>query len=406
MRKSFLLVMAFLLMALPVFAQDNTQWSAYLFDNINNALIHVGTNVETASYSLGIPTGSYIHGMSINDAGNQVAYCYNHRIDPNDTGTMKLVVRDIDQQANLFEQDLGLLVGCNVSAFTNDVLALSMVYSYGFDDPSGKLWELRLIDAITGENIAVLDNENPAMPAVALFGRETVPVLADVIQLSRESVTFRAIPYVGSEGPAELPAYEWDVVAGTVTELPVGVGYFNADFLPETGEVVFSVLDESIEAAMPAGPIPQANTVKIQDANGERVIYQNSDFVITATTFVNNGQAVLVSMWPGFDEANPDAMGSVHFALVSRDGTVTEFAEEFNGAVFVDSIANGAVLAYTPQLSDGGLAPSQVLVLGADGSLNLFAEVTIDYSLGWSPPQLVWTSSSTIPSDLSPFVGQ
>jgi hypothetical protein len=407
MRKSFLLFMAFLLMSLPVIAQDNSQWSAYLFDNINNALIHVGTTVETQSFSLGIPTGSYIYGMSVSDDGSQVAYCYNHRTDPNADGIMKLIVRDIDQQANLLEQDLGQLAGCSVTAFTSDLVALSMVYIYDFNNMTGKLWELRLIDVLTGETVASLDNENPIMPAVSMFGQPNVPVMADVRELSRETVRFIAIPYVGSEGPAELPAFEWNLAAGTVSELPLPYGYFNADYLPETGEIVFSVLDETLPAAQPFGPMPLANTVKVLDATGEHSIYQNSDFVIASTSFVNNGQSVLVQLFSGFDEQNPDAMDmSIHYVLLNRDGSSVEVAQEFFGAVFTDAIPNGAVFAFTPQLASGGLEPTQILVLGADGTLSHFTDVTIDYSLGWSPPQLVWTSASTVSSDLSPFVGQ
>jgi hypothetical protein len=272
---------------------------------------------------------------------------------------------------------------------------------------TGKLWELRLIDAVTGETLASLDNENPIMPPVALFGQPNVPVLADVRELSRESVRFIAIPYVGSEGPAELPAFEWDVTAGTVSELPAPYGYFNADYLPETGEIVFSMLDETLPAAQPFGPMPLANTVKVADSTGEHVIYQNSDFVIASTSFVNNGQSVLVQLFSGFDEQNPDEMNmSSRYVLVNRDGSVVELGQEFSGAVFVDAVPNGAVFALTPQLATGGLETTQVLVLGADGTLSHFADVTIDYTLGWSPPQLVWTSASTIDSDLSPFVGQ
>jgi hypothetical protein len=408
MRKSsiVILVMAILLMAMPAFAQDTSQWSAYLFDSINNALIRFSTSAETQSFSLGIPTGSYIYGMSISSDGSQVAYCYDHRIDPNAEGTKKLVVRDIDQESNLIEMELGQVVGCSVTAFNSDVLALSLVFTYDFNNMVGKLWELRLIDPLTGETRAALTNESPEMPAVAMFGQETVPLLAKVWEVSRERVRFLAIPYVGSEGPAQLPAFEWNVSEGTVSELPAAFGRFNADYLPETGEVVFPALDESLGAAMPNGPIPQANQVKILDAEGERTIYQNTDWVITGASFVSNGEAVLVSMIAGYDEQNPEPMNLSRYVLVKRDGTIIEFADEYNGAVFVDAIPNGAILVYTPQLGTGGLDASQIFLVASDGTLSHFTDVVVDYSLGWSPPQLVWTSPSAISSDLIPFAGQ
>jgi hypothetical protein len=408
MRKSsiVILVMAILLMAMPALAQDTSQWSAYLFDNINNALIRVSSSEETQNFSLGIPSGSYVYGMSISNDGSQVAYCYEYREDPNAAGTMKLVVRDIDQEANLFETELGQLVGCSVTAFNTDVLALSMVYNYAFDAGEGISWELRLIDPTTGEALSALTNETPEMPTVAFIGQEDVPVLAKVRELSRERVSFIAIPYVGSEGPAEMPAYEWNVSEGTVNELPAAFGRFNADYLPETGEVVYSTLDESLEAAMPNGPIPQANVVKIQNAQGEVTIYQNTDWVITGTSFVSNGEAVLVSMIAGFDEQNPEPMNISRYVLVKRDGTIIEFTEEYNGAVFVDAIPNGAIFVYTANPSGPDYAPSHVFLMSNEGVLTPYSDVEVDYSLGWSPPQLVWTSPSPVASDLSPFVGQ
>ncbi len=408
MRKSTIMfIIAFLLMALPTFAQDSPQWSAYLFDNINNALIHVSSSAETQSFSLGTPTGSYIYGMSINSDDRQVAYCYIYRTDPNAEGVTRFVVRDIDREANLLEQELGPLTSCSVTAFNTDVLALSLVYAFDMNHAVGKLWELRLIDPHTGESLAVLDNENPAMPAIPMLGMPNVPILAKVSQLDRETVHFVAIPAVGTEGPPVLPAFEWKVSEGTIGELPAAFGSFNADSLPETGEVVFGGLDESLPAAMPAAPIPQANVVKILDADGERTIYQNSEWVISSTTFVNNGQSVLVGLFPGYDEQNPDGINLAYrYVLLNRNGSTVEFVKEFTGSVSADAIPGGAIVVNTPSNSTGDLGPTEIHLMNSDGSLSFHTAITVDYSLGWSSPQLVWTSASAVASDLSPFVGQ
>jgi hypothetical protein len=408
MRKSSIVVfvMAFLLMAMPAFAQDSSPWSAYLFDSVNNELVQISSSGETERFSLAIPTGSYIYGMSVNSDGSQVAYCYDYRVDLYAEGVMKLVVRDIDQEASLYEIELGQAIGCSVSAFQSDVLALSIVYAYAFNEVEGAYWELRLLDPITGETLSSLTNESPEMPDVASFGQADVSVLAQVRELSRESVKFMAIPYVGSEGPAEMPAFEWNVSAGTVRELPAAYGRYNADFLPETGEVVFPVLDESLAYAIPEGPVPQANQVKILDAEGERIIYQNTEMVIVDTHFVNNGDAVLVSMIPGLIEDHPEYSTQSRYALIKRDGTVVEFSEAFDGAVFVEAIPNGALFVYTPNPSGSNEISVHVLTLSNEGVLSPFADLELDARLGWSPAQLIWTSPSSIASDLAPFVGQ
>jgi hypothetical protein len=408
MRKSSIVVfvMAILLMTMPAFAQDSNPWSAYLLDSVNNELVQISSSGETERFSLAIPTGSYIYGMSVNSDGSQVAYCYDYRVDLYAEGVMKLVVRDIDQEATLYEMELGSLVGCSVTAFQSDVLALSIVYAYAFNEVEGPYWELRLLDPVTGETLSSLTNESPEMPEVAMFGQADVPVLAQVRELSRESVKFMAIPYVGSEGPAEMPAYEWNVSAGTVSELPAPYGRYNADYLPETGEVVFAALDENLPHAIPEGPMPQANQVKIHDASGERIIYQNSEWVIAGTRFVKNGEAVLVEMIAGMSNADPEISTSSHYALINRDGTVIEFDEPFDGAVFVDAIPNSGLFVYTPNPSGSDAVSVHVLTLSNEGELTPFTDLELDARLGWSPAQLVWTSPSSISSDLAPFVGQ
>lgn len=410
MRKSTILlfVMALMLMALPASAQNTSQWMAYLYDNINNNLIRISSEGEPETFSLGIPTGSWMYGMSISPDGSQIAYCYDHREDPQAQGSMRLIVRDIDQETTLLAQDLGPLVGCSVSAFNGDIFALSIVHLHEFNVPvTGKLWELRLIEALTGETVASIDNETEGIPTVEMFGNNPVPFLMRVRELSRERVTMMAIPYIGSEGPAVLPALEWNVTDNSLSLLPEAHGYYNSDFLPETGEIVYSGHDESIPAAMPAGPMPQTNVVKVWNGESDVVIYQNSEMVITGTSFVNNGQGVLISLSPGFDETQPEVMPTgTSFVLVNRDGSVVEFAENFNGAVFVDGIENGALMVYTPNAAQPEHSAPQVFILTSENVIALDSFVPIDFSQGWSPPSLVWVSPSAVSSDLSPFTGQ
>jgi hypothetical protein len=405
MRKCIFFAISVLLLGLPVFAQDNSQWSAYLLDYTHQTLIHIGADGENQSYSLGIPEDGLISSVKISPDGSQVAYCYAYQSSPDVEWVYQLTIRDIDQEVNLLQKELwtGLLYNCALTAFNSDVLAVSLSSIADNENPTENWWELRLIDPVSGDLLGNIGSQTTTMPEFQVYDWVNVPISAKVLDLSREDVIFMAIFAFGGDAPLNYQAFEWNVSTNTIAELPAAFGYLASDYLPSTGDVVYAAYDESLPAASPQGPVPVSNIVRILDASGERTIYQTDEGSIYSTHFINNGQSVLV----GINPADTAASGFItRYVVVNRDGSTATIDYEFLNQVFVASIPSGALIAHTPSSADFTSSTTEVFVLDSAFHLSAYPNLPELQSSNQTPPQLIWTSPSTVASDLVPFAGQ
>lgn len=392
-------------------AQDMAEWSAYLFDNINYDIIRVNADGDTQVFGLGLAENELlsISELTISHDGTLAAYCKTVRVDETDASSDEkiLIIREIETGDILHEITYGTLPACSVTAFSEDdsQIAVSIVNRSFSDEPSDEpAWSLRLIDVASGEAQTILNDGDEMMLAFDMFG-ENVPLLADVRQFDGNSISFMGLPFVGMGGPAFLPVYQWDFAENTIIQLPDAVGRVGNDVLMSTGEVVYPAWDESMPAAEPDGPLPQANVVNVLSADGtETTIYQNEEWIIIGTHFIDDGQAVAVTLFPGFT-LNQDLQeaNTVRVEIVNRDGTICAIEQGFIGGMWLDDIANGALIIYTPNPTGEGFDPIQILVWDGE-TLNELATYLPDYSLGYSPLQLLWVSpSATMVDDLPAF---
>ena len=408
MLKRFIVVF-FSLLALTIMssAQENSDWSAYLFDNINYDLIRINPDGSAENFPMGLEGDQWISSqdISINSDGTLLAYC--KKTPENTALSATLIIREIETGINRHEIEFGTTPACSVTAFSADdsQIAVSFAHVNAFEAvPAGESrWSLQTFSVETGEMIHILQETDEFMPDFTTFG-EDIPMIALVRQFDANIIRFAAVPFVGMGGPASLPVYDWNIAEKTVTELSGDFGRVNNDTLEATGEMVFPALDESLTAAQPEGPLPQANVLNIMDADGTvSTIYQNEEWVIVSATFINDGASVAVLLLPGFEigqaAENPNAL---RVDILNRDGTVQTLDQRFDGGTGIDSVPGGAIIPYTPNPTTEGLAATQFLVW--DGStLNSIGEYLPDYSKGWSPPQLLWVSPMTVSSDLDPF---
>lgn len=409
------LLIGLLLIALPASAQDSQNWFIYLFDNINYNLIRVDSTGATETFSLGIDDNSFVNfnDMAINQDGTRVAFCEETRTDMNSIlpGQKTVVVRDIVKESNLRTMDYGNPYGCSVSAFSEDSseIAVSLVnelpYMPNFVDTPAPTWELQLIDLSTGylaNNIAYYISE---MPNASFFGQD-VPLLADVRLWNDHIVRFAGMPYLGTDGPPEVPVYEWNLKSGSIKEMPPSTGRMNNDYLPGTGELVYAALDDRLASVVPGGPIALANVVNIRDEAGNfRTIYQNTEWVIAGTTFISDGQSIAISLFGAWDDNNPELSAMARYEVLNRDGSIQKIEASFEGYKEIAAVPGGAVLTWTINPTADGYQPTYVAYW--DGSfLNTVVEFTPDYTKGFSPPMLVWSpaigSVSNIP-DFAPI---
>lgn len=393
-----------LLLSTTVFAQDDTAWSVYLLDIIDNALVRVDADGTTDAFSLGLETDEIVNqnDMAISDDGALVAYC---KTTPD--ATKILVIRDIMTTTNLQEIDFGMIPACTVSAFSADgtTIAVSHVYYPAFEAvPDGDAsWSLSLINVEDGATVATLDDTNPNMPAFDLFG-DDVPLLADVKLFSEDVIHFWGLPFVGMGGPPYVPAYEWIISDDVITQQVREYGIIGRDVLPSTGELIYPALDDSLPSAEPSGPMPQANVVEWLAPDQDVItIFASEDWIISNTTFINNGQQIAIVSVPGFSEGSTaQNMNTIRIDVVDRDGTITLADSFVDSYGVVGAVDGGMVIVRTPNPTlDGTYPPTQIWFW--NGERTQVATYAPDYSTMWSPLQLIWTSPSTDASDLPAF---
>jgi len=319
-------------------------------------------------------------------------------------GQKTVIVRDIINETNIFSQDYGNPYGCSVSAFNEDnsQIAVSLVnelpYMPDFVDTPAPTWELQLVDITTGYSTNDLVYYVSDMPEASPFGGD-VPLLADVRLFNDETVRFAGMPYLGVDGPPEVPVYEWNLTSGSIRKMPVETGRMNNDYLPTTGELAYPALDESLDAVFPGGPMLQANLVKIRDNEGQSsTVYQNEEWVIAGVKFINDGQSLAISLLGAWDDNNPELSAKARYEVLNRDGSIQQIDASFEGYKEIASVPGGAVLTWTINPTAAGYQPTYVAYW--DGSsLNTIVEFTPEYQRGFSPPMLIW--SATIGSESS-----
>lgn len=404
----------FTLTVLPMAAQDSTQpWFIYLFDNVNGELIRVYNTGEMEIDSLGLEEGEFANrsDMAISDDGTMVAFCKYALTETNTART--LIVRDIAANANLYEAPLEAgYEGCRPTGFNADgsQFVLSTTAIMNFDPQTGAvieadvpLWRIQIMDTASGEVVNEINSTMPDMPSFDdTFGRITpVPLMADVIEFTDTSILFRGLPYVGMEIPGELPAWSWNLSDNTVTSVP-NVGRINSAYLPQTGELAYPALDESFPAAQPGGPMSQANVVNIQTTDGSiQTIYRNSEEVIVSVSFVNDGQAVGVTLLEGFDQSNPDDTFTQRHIIIDRGGQVTDIGQPFDQTIPIEGVPGGAVVVWA--VNDAQGYPVTHLASVENGALREIMEYQPPMDRGYSFLEIVWTPPTQVTGELPPF---
>jgi hypothetical protein len=219
-------------------------------------------------------------------------------------------------------------------------------------------------------------------------------VMPDVRYFANNQVIFTNLLW-GTDAPPMSPAYLWQLSDDSVQAIDRW-WRSGLDSLPATGELVWAELDPSLPAAQPGGPVPQANVVKLADKSGEeRVIYQNSDWVILGTEFIDNGRQLAIQELQASDPNQPIAQ-STRWIGLDRSGTVSE-------------------LATTPGFSELAAAPDGYVILWASDS-SATPTLTLEYRSGretttlWQQQEsggitwtLLWAAPTPTADGLQPF---
>jgi hypothetical protein len=389
---------------------------AMLFDGFNGDAIRVNLNDGSSqNFDLGLTSNNiYLGGRVVSSDGRLIAYCAVERLSDVDV-VNRFAIRDIEAGRNLIEQNFGNIPGCNPGAFSPDNSKVAVAFVFNSlitseqnfpDEPN---WALRIFDVNTGAVVQEFTADSPNAPdfeAMEEFWFEPgISPMMDVMDYSDAAITFLAYPFVGRDGPPAAPAFRWDLASNELSQIE-GLGNNGGTYLPETGEIAYPHLNEEFPAAQPMGPVALANEVRLQDANGTRTIYRDTDNVIASLRFVNGGRQLAAMLIPAGD---PDAMtdpAPVRYVLINRDGTV----ENMNSAtpnliqIFGTSNGFGVLRIESQQNAEQEFVNLHQILKYENGNLAVVWEYT--------PPPVVngqiwmeylWSTPEQIAPNLPPF---
>lgn len=395
------------LLVTPALAQED--WSVYLFNGNTGELVQVNADGTQAVSALGLEAGTYVgsYDMSFTKDGSHLAFCAltsPTAVDPNSTAqpTAKFYLRDLAAQNYLLTLDMGNAIGCRTGedAFNADAtqVAVSKINYYPGDpaaDTSKPAWEMLILDIAGGMTVKEL---NAASPSVATFeGLSKGGILPYVQYFANNQVIFAEVPY-GTGGGVEYIAYLWDLTADTVEPIQRW-GNLGLDTLDTTGELIWTAKDENRAAAMPGGPVPDNNVVKLADKTGaEHTIFYSPDWVVLNARFINSGQQIAIQLLSAFDENNPDIIQSIKWVALDRAGNTVDLLSS-SGNLQLEAAPNGFV-TLDQRLSAVNNGESQFfLSYSTNGQSNQFwsSQTGFEY---WELP---WVTPMTPAVDLQPF---
>lgn len=409
LRKLGFITMALLILllnaALTVHAQTGAPWFVLLYDGNTRALTRVYNDGRQETYPLGLGDDVYISAreMAFNADASRVALCLVTYTPEGQVNTTRLIVRDIVGMVNVLEMDLPRHAGCRASVLDTErgILALGLVSHYFGDpaaDPSRPAWEFQVLDLASG---SVLQRMTPDMlPGVPLeFFPAEIPLLLVARLLDESGAVLLGYPFAGMGGMPVLPAYRWEFASGAVESVS-GWGGFNADYLPATGELVYGAYNENLPVGEPGGPVPQNNVLTLQESNGQtRTIYHSPDWLILNSTFVNDGQQILLMELEPFDFNAPDETSEIRLRSLGRDGAVADLGR-YPSFVDVQPVPGGFVVLWA-EYPAGETGFRMMMDYYAGGRAGRLLEFGTDNT--GVTQELAWTPALVPAADLPPF---
>lgn len=402
-------IMAFIVLmlnaALPALAQTDTPWFVLLYDGNTRALTRVYNDGRQETYPLGLADDVYISAreMAFNADASRVALCLVTYTPEGQVSATRLIVRDIVGMTNVLEADLPLHAGCRASLLDTErgTLALGLVSYYFGDpnaDPSRPAWEFMVLDLTTGNAIQRMTPDMlPGVPTE--FFPAEIPLLMVAHLLDENGAVLLGYPFAGMGGMPVLPAYRWDFASGAVESVS-GWGGFNADYLPATGELVYGEFNENLPVGEPGGPVPQNNVLTLQESNGQtRTIYHSPDWLILNSTFVMEGQQILLMELEPFDFNAPDETSEIRLRSLGRDGAVADLGR-YPSFVDVSPVPGGFVVLWA-EYPAGETGFRMMMDYYAGGQARRLLEFGTDNT--GVTQELAWTPGLVAAADLLSF---
>ncbi|MBE2269574.1 MAG: hypothetical protein IAE80_15160 [Anaerolinea sp.] len=402
MRKWLVLIVVLVLSVGAVSAQD-AAWSAYLYNSVTRQILRVDLDGTQTPIDLGLPEGSYL-GMNDTDftpSGDMLAYCViDYNAAPTNMGTpTTLHLYSLTVNAPVAVVDLGASMGCWISYNAEGtMLAVGLVHYYSGDpaaDLSQPAWELRVLDAASGETIDTLSPS--AQFALDAGLTSDLTLMPDVRFFAGSQIIFAGIMW-GTEGAPLEPAFLWDISTDVVQPFDY---WWHPGLSVSGADLAWLDLDPMLPVGDPGGPVPQSNIVRMLGADGSPVtVYHSPDWILLDTEFVNNGRALALQLLEPFDPNAPMGSNAIRWLLLDRQGGTVDLGT-YPGFTQVIGAPDGLLLLHADSAQPGtGMTLDYVT---ATETRVLWQDVSENSGAAWN---IIWASPVPRADGLSPFPAQ
>jgi hypothetical protein len=257
-----------------------------------------------------------------------------------------------------------------------------------------------VFDVASGNTVYELTTDSPAI--LGLMDSMDLSIFSIIpwVELFEDSrIVFSLYPYQ-TDAPPMSTALEWffaDNVVNTVT----GFGGASADYLPNTGEIVWVEHDPVLPSTEPGGPMPRFNVVKYKDSSGGiKNIYHNAENLPVKTIFINDGQTVAIQLMTPFDmSVTPPEPPVMSWIALDRYGNITPLQEGVTGSTQIMPARGGYAYFVNRILSGPNPVNTYALEYHTPDGIEMLWEVSDDNA--WDVVE--YTVDPVDPTQLDPF---
>ncbi len=196
-----------------------------------------------------------------------------------------------------------------------------------------------------------------------------------------------------------MPLFTWNLADNTVDPVEVaGWGTQTLDYLPQTGELIWTAVNPALAAGDPGGPMPPYNVLMIHDADGTRMLYHSPDWLIMGADFVNGGRQIALRLLEPFDGTGMPGEQSTRVVLMDRTGTMTDVGNYPSYTEIVP--APGGFVVMWAEFGDSSMPDYKLQHYQNGAFTDLPAPSANNGGITWF---LSWGPVGDVPADLQPF---
>jgi len=324
MRLKYPLVLCFFIFCLSWIPISNAQedvWRGWLYEDTEGRMTLINSEQDVLeTFILPKPIGfelyTYPYNVAVAPTGDRVAYVLTS---PDEART--LFVYHLVSKAFLLEYSLaapqtgvysGTSLGYNTQPEVFSADGRFLAFSYFYNEN----WALLVFDFDNnGSLVQSLTSDVANPPTYQGISVAPVPVFFD---FNTVHIVFAPI---GGDGYYTLDSFEWDYLFNTLTQTNIFRG-LTYDIEPRTGEVIFPYLDIHFpdRSAEIIGIGVHQNTVQVFSPSvldAPFPFYNDENNIINNATFMQNGERVLMSLYPVVGEGNNQV-----YVVVDRSGGI------------------------------------------------------------------------------------